>query len=272
MSDFEEFKQAEKSGWEAQGGRYHLGVENFTTIAAPALLEMAQVGKGDKLAIIACGPGYGMDLAADLGAEPLGVDFSEAMLETARQKYPGHRFEQGDAENLKYGDNSFDAVVCAFGVLHFAYPKKALAEFYRVLKPGGHMVYSVWTSLDSNPFFSMALGTVAKHGTLDVPMPPGPDMFAYADEDTAHHDLGEIGYTGIEVHALPMLGHSDDPDFLVNALQYSTVRTKITLDAQTPEALEAIFADLKQQTEALKTPEGDYAMAFHATCVSGHKP
>ncbi|SVB58302.1 uncharacterized protein METZ01_LOCUS211156, partial [marine metagenome] len=31
MSDFEEFKQAEKSGWEAQGGRYHLGVENFTT-------------------------------------------------------------------------------------------------------------------------------------------------------------------------------------------------------------------------------------------------
>ena len=46
MSDFEEFKQAEKSGWEAQGGRYHLGVEKFTTIAAPALLEMAQVGEG----------------------------------------------------------------------------------------------------------------------------------------------------------------------------------------------------------------------------------
>ena len=51
MSDFEEFKQAEKSGWEAQGGRYHLGVENFTTIATPVLLEMAQVGKGHKLAI-----------------------------------------------------------------------------------------------------------------------------------------------------------------------------------------------------------------------------
>ena len=272
MSDFEEFKQAEKSGWEAQGGRYHLGVENFTTIATPVLLEMAQVGKGHKLAIIACGPGYGMDLAADLGAEPVGVDFSEAMLVTAREKYPGHLFEQGDAENLKYEDNSFDAVVCAFGVLHFAYPKKALGEFFRVLKPGGRMVYSVWTSLELNPFFSMALNTVAKHGTLDVPMPPGPEMFAYADEDLARRDLDEIGYVDVVGRPLPMLGRNDDPDFLVNALQYSTVRTKITLDAQTPEALEAIFDDLKQQTEALKTPEGDYAMAFHSTCVSGRKP
>ena len=59
MSDFEEFKQAEKSGWEAQGGRYHLGVENFTTIATPVLLEMAQVGKGQKLAILPAA--YGLE-------------------------------------------------------------------------------------------------------------------------------------------------------------------------------------------------------------------
>ena len=118
----------------------------------------------------------------------------------------------------------------------------------------------------------MALSTVAKHGTLDVPMPPGPEMFAYADEDLVHRDLDEIGYVDVVVRPLRMLGRNDDPDFLVNALQYSTVRTKITLDAQTPEALEAIFDDLKQQTEALKTPEGDYAMAFHSTCVSGRKP
>ncbi|MDP6927828.1 MAG: hypothetical protein QGG84_12165, partial [Rhodospirillales bacterium] len=123
-----------------------------------------------------------------------------------------------------------------------------------------------------NPFFPMALGTIAKHGTLDVPMPEGPDMFDYADENRARGDLGEIGFSNIEVQALPMVSRSDDVNFLVDGLKYSTVRTKITLDAQTPEVREAIFADLAQQTEALKTPEGDYALAFHATCVCGQKP
>ena len=272
MSEFDDFKRAEKSGWEAQGGTYHLGADNFTATAAPALLAMAKVSKGDKLAIIACGPGYGMDVASDLGAEPLGVDFSEAMLATARQKYPDHRFEQGDAEDLGYADKTFDALVCPFGVLHFAYPKKALAEFFRVLGPGGRMVFSVWTSVDTNPFFSMALGAVAKLGTLDVPMPPGPDMFAYADENRARGDLKDVGFTDVEIHALPIVGRSNDPNFLVDALKYSSVRTKITLDAQTPDAREAIFADLKLQTESLKTPDGDYALPFHATCVSARKP
>ncbi len=272
MSEFDDFKQAEKSGWEAQGSTYHFGADNLTAAAAPALLEMAQVTKADKLAIIACGPGYGMDVATDLGAEPLGVDFSETMLATARQKYPGHRFEQGDAENLSYEDNSFDALICPFGVLHFAHPKKALSEFHRVLNPGGRMVYSVWTSLETNPFFSMALSTIAKHGTLDVPLPPAPDIFDYADENRARDDLTNIGFSDIKVRALPIKCRSDDPDFLVSALKFSTVRTKMTLDAQTPVAREAIFADLKQQTEALKSLDGDYALDFHATCISARKP
>jgi ubiquinone/menaquinone biosynthesis C-methylase UbiE len=272
MADFDEFKMAEKSGWEAQGNVYHLGADNFTAGAASTLLEMAKVGSGDEVAIIACGPGYGMDLASDLGAKPLGIDFSESMLTTARQKYPGHKFEQGDAENLVHESNSFDAIVCPFGVLHFAYPNKALSEFFRVLKPGGRMVYSVWTSLEQNPFFNMAMSTIAKHGTLDVAMPPGPQMFGYADGSRAKRELTDIGFIDIKVNALPLIGRSDDPQFLVDSLKHSTVRTKMALDAQTPEALEAIFLDLRHQTNALKTPDGDYALDFHATAVSASTP
>jgi hypothetical protein len=118
----------------------------------------------------------------------------------------------------------------------------------------------------------MALSTIAKHGTLDLPLPPAPDIFDYADENRAHGDLTDIGFSDIEVRALPMECRSNDPDFLVNLLKFSTVRTKMTLDAQTPVAREAIFADLKQQTEALKSLDGDYALDFHATCISARKP
>jgi len=272
MDTFEEFRQAEKAGWEAQGGTYHLAMDNASAQALPRLLQLAQVGRGDKLAIVACGPGYGMDLATELGADPLGLDYSEAMLETARQKYPGKKFEQGDAENLNYADNSFDALICSLGILHFAYPKQALAEFFRVLKPGGRMSYSLWTSVESNPFFTMALGTIAKHGTLDVPIPAGPDMFYYADPGHAQSDLSEIGFKDITVDALPLEARSDDLGFLVDTLKYSAVRTKIILDAQTPEAKEAVFADLREQTEALKTAAGDYLIPLHMTVVAARKP
>ena len=75
MSEFDDFKQAERSGWEAQGSTYHFEADNITAAAAPALLEMAQVTKGDKLAIIACGPGYGMDVATDFGGRAPGCGF-----------------------------------------------------------------------------------------------------------------------------------------------------------------------------------------------------
>ena len=210
---------------------------------------MAKVGSGGQAAIIACGPGYRMDLATGLGTKPLGINFSELMLTTARHKFPGHKFEQGATENLVHEANSFDANVCPFGVLHPAYPNKVLSGFFRVLKPGGRMVYSVWTSLEQNPFSNMAMSTIAKYGTLDVGMPPGPQMFDYADETRAHRELTDIGFIDIKVNAFPLIGRSDVSQFLVDSSKHSTVQTKMALATQTPEAFEAIFLDLRHQTQ-----------------------
>lgn len=74
--------------------------------------------------------------------EVIGVDISEGMLDVGRKKIAEKgitnvRLENGDSENLRFEDASFDAVIVAFGVRNFENLEKGLAEINRVLKPGG---------------------------------------------------------------------------------------------------------------------------------------
>ncbi|MDR1402298.1 MAG: bifunctional demethylmenaquinone methyltransferase/2-methoxy-6-polyprenyl-1,4-benzoquinol methylase UbiE [Tannerellaceae bacterium] len=75
-----------------------------------------------------------------------GVDISEGMMQAGRKKveragYAGHiLFEKQDCLALTYQDNTFDAVTAAFGIRNFENVGKGLAEMYRTLKPGGHVM------------------------------------------------------------------------------------------------------------------------------------
>lgn len=78
------------------------------------------------------------------GARITGLDFSEGMLELARVKGSrngaGVEFVSGDAQELPFADGSFDLVTIAYGLRNLADPDRGLAEFHRVLRPGGRLV------------------------------------------------------------------------------------------------------------------------------------
>ena len=75
-----------------------------------------------------------------------GVDLSEGMLEVMREKVGKAglnemiSIEEGDGENLRFPDNTFDRVTIAFGIRNFEDRPKGLKEMLRVLKPGGRLV------------------------------------------------------------------------------------------------------------------------------------
>jgi demethylmenaquinone methyltransferase/2-methoxy-6-polyprenyl-1,4-benzoquinol methylase len=103
-------------------------------------VDLARVGPGSTALDVATGTG---DLAVELarrGAEVTGMDFAPAMLELARQKAPGLRFEEGDALALAHPDGSFDAATVGFGARNFADLDRGLREMTRVTKPGGRVV------------------------------------------------------------------------------------------------------------------------------------
>lgn len=70
-----------------------------------------------------------------------GIDFSERMLEIAKQKPSGVKFLQGDVTNLPYEDNSFDIVTMGFGLRNIQNAEKAVSEIYRILKPCGQFLH-----------------------------------------------------------------------------------------------------------------------------------
>lgn len=98
----------------------------------------------DSLLDVGCGTGFLIDLLSkQRPARYVGLDLSEKMLEVARGKaIAGATFVVGTADRLPFDDNSFDVVTCSQSFHHYPYPDKAMAEVYRVLKPGGLYILS----------------------------------------------------------------------------------------------------------------------------------
>jgi demethylmenaquinone methyltransferase/2-methoxy-6-polyprenyl-1,4-benzoquinol methylase len=114
-------------------------------------VDLARVGPGSRVLDVATGTG---DLAVELasrGAGVVGLDFSERMLELAREKAPDIEFVQGNALELRYPAASFDAVTVGFGARNFSDLDRGLSELARVTRPAGRVVILEITSPQRPP-------------------------------------------------------------------------------------------------------------------------
>jgi demethylmenaquinone methyltransferase/2-methoxy-6-polyprenyl-1,4-benzoquinol methylase len=102
--------------------------------------DLARVGPGSRALDVATGTGDLAIALAGRGAEVIGSDFAERMLQIARGKAPGIRFEQGNALELPYEADSFDAATVGFGARNFSDLDRGLSEMARVVRPGGRVV------------------------------------------------------------------------------------------------------------------------------------
>jgi demethylmenaquinone methyltransferase/2-methoxy-6-polyprenyl-1,4-benzoquinol methylase len=136
-----------------------------------AAVKMAGLNAGDDVVDVACGTG---DLAMAFhgalqrtGGEGrvTGIDFTHEMLAIADQKTRQHNqiaWLQGDAMNLPLPDACCDVVSIAFGIRNVADPAKAMAEFVRVLRPGGRVIVLEF-SLPKNPALLAGYNFYFKH-------------------------------------------------------------------------------------------------------------
>jgi demethylmenaquinone methyltransferase/2-methoxy-6-polyprenyl-1,4-benzoquinol methylase len=117
-------------------------------------VEIAGIGAGDRVLDVATGTGdLAIELAKHVGAsgEVIGSDFSEGMLELARKKAPQLRFEWGNALELPYADDEFDAATVGFGARNFSDIDRGLAELTRVVRPGGRVLILEMTTPSKPP-------------------------------------------------------------------------------------------------------------------------
>lgn len=98
---------------------------------------------GERILDVAAGTGTSSASLAKSGASVVAADFSPGMIEVGRRRQahvPNLVFVEADATKLPFGDAEFDAVTISFGLRNVNEPKLALAEFFRVTKPGGRLV------------------------------------------------------------------------------------------------------------------------------------
>lgn len=98
---------------------------------------------GETILDVAAGTGTSSASLARNGASVVAADFSEGMIDVGRRRQAGNpfiTFVQADATKLPFDDDTFDAVTISFGLRNIVDPRAALAEFYRVTKPGGRVV------------------------------------------------------------------------------------------------------------------------------------
>jgi demethylmenaquinone methyltransferase/2-methoxy-6-polyprenyl-1,4-benzoquinol methylase len=104
-----------------------------------ALVEALGVRSGEFVLDLAAGTGTSTQPFVDAGAHAVACDFSAGMLQVGKRRRPEMTFIAGDAMNLPFADESFDAVTISFGLRNIVDPAAALAEMLRVTKPGGRL-------------------------------------------------------------------------------------------------------------------------------------
>jgi demethylmenaquinone methyltransferase/2-methoxy-6-polyprenyl-1,4-benzoquinol methylase len=116
-------------------------------------VDLAAVGPGNRVLDIATGTGdLAIELASRVGPENvIGSDFSEEMLARARTKAPAIHFETGNALDLNFGDDEFDAATVGFGIRNFSDLDRGLSEMKRVVRPGGRVVVLEMTTPTKQP-------------------------------------------------------------------------------------------------------------------------
>ena len=155
----------------------------MTSRLADPLLDAVGAGPGKRLLDIATGPGYVVARGDDRGADVVGLDFSETMLAYARARSPHVEFVHGDATELPFADGAFDAVTCAFLLLHLGRPEAAVGEAARVLAPDGRAAFTVWDDPSRSRWLGVVLDAFTAAGAQPPPdVPPGPPLFQFADD------------------------------------------------------------------------------------------
>lgn len=264
------FTEFERQGWERSAKYYHSSFTKLTSQVIEPILNELALRENSTLLDIATGTGVLIEKASALGITATGLDFSSEMLSIARHLQPDATFVQGDAESLPFDDESFDAAVMCFGILHLAHPERALREMYRVVKPGGKVAFTSWAPPSKSLAFQIAIEAIEKFGDPSLSLPEGPPFFKYGEERECITALTDAGCVNPRVIALPLNWSLPTPESLFDAFYHGTARTGGLLRAQSKEDLARIETSVTDQARSFMN-NGVVEIPMTALLALGHR-
>ena len=262
------FRDAELSGWTARADSYD---KLFTPLSNQVILPIvAALGnvRGKRVLDVCCGSGHLTAALLSAGADAEGLDFAPTIVAKAMANHPGIRFTQGDAESLPYENDSFDHVVCCYGMMHLERPDQAIADAYRVLRRGGRYVFTQWAKDDQ--LLQIVSGAIAAHGDPAVVLPPAPPMMRFGDPDECRRALGTAGFRAITAERIEVEWSNSRAEALLDLIHGSAVRAALLINAQDPERRARIHDAIVAAARA-NSPSPSAVVVRRPTIIAGGK-
>jgi ubiquinone/menaquinone biosynthesis C-methylase UbiE len=190
-------------------------------------------------------------------AEIIATDLNQPMLDVAAERVsaPNVSFREADALGLPFDDDSFDLVVCQFGVMFFPDKVAGNAEARRVLRDGGHYLVAIWDEIERNALSDLAHRTMQSLFSENPPMFMKRGPFSYGDRDRIERDLRAAGFDEVGIDTVELMSRSPSAHDAATGLTYGSPMC-VELEEYGDDALDRTFAKFSTDARGMEGPEG----------------
>jgi SAM-dependent methyltransferase len=198
-------------------------------------------------------------------AEIVATDLNQPMLDVNAERIRSDRvrFVEADAQQLPFGDGSFDLVVCQFGSMFFPDKVRGHAEARRVLGEGGRYLLAIWDAIERNPLTGTTQQVLIDTFPDDPPLFMREGPFGYSDPLRIETDLHDAGFDTVEIETVELRSRSPSAHDAAAALCYGTPMGA-ELDERESGSLERVFPLVEQALRQFEGPDGiDAPMSAH---------
>ncbi|MBT3206081.1 MAG: class I SAM-dependent methyltransferase [Gammaproteobacteria bacterium] len=214
LFDAVKYKQTTLQQWNTAAEAWHRWSPLLSRWLGPAtetMLDMCQVKNGSRVLDVAAGAGEQTITAARRIGESghiLATDLSPDILDFARisANLTGLKnvsTQVIDGENLtQLNADPFDAIISRVGLIYFPDQQKALTGMKHHLRTDGKVGAMVYSSAESNPFFSIPVSIIRRSAKLPAPLPGQPGPFSLGAEDKLEKAFSEAGLRNIEIEKI----------------------------------------------------------------------
>lgn len=202
------------------------------------------------------------------GARYVVTDLNQPMLDHAASQQPQDgriSWRQADAMALPFDDAAFDLVCCQFGAMFFPDRPAAYREARRVLKPGGHFLFSVWDRIEENVFANDVTHALAKLFPDDPPRFLTRTPHGYHDKGLIRGDLASAGFTDVIIETRAEMSRAPSPRLPAVAYCQGTV-LRSEIEAREPGGL-ATATDYATSVLADRHGSGEVAAKIQAHVI-----
>ena len=235
----------------------------------PEVVAAAELRTGQRVVDVACGTGVlalEAARATSPGGQVVGVDLNPGMLAVARRKAPEIDWQRAPAEALPFDTESFDAAISQFGLMFFQDKRQAIAQMWRVIRPGGRLAIAVWDSLENTPGYAAITRLLARLFGDDIAaLLKAP--YSLGDPDALRSLLATAGVTAPEVHRLQ--GAAQFPS--IRSWMHTDVRGWTLADKLDDQQYEQLVLEAERELHSFVALDGSVRFDHPALIASARK-